>query len=76
MKIAAIEATTHRIPIQVPLLAEPITPQIVFTRVTTDTGLTGFGLTGGMQRFATRELINLSTSPSPTAVAGLTTTCT
>jgi L-alanine-DL-glutamate epimerase-like enolase superfamily enzyme len=63
MKITAIEATTHRVPIQAPLLTEPLTPQFVFVRVTTDTGLTGYGLTGGIQRFATKELINRQIAP-------------
>jgi L-alanine-DL-glutamate epimerase-like enolase superfamily enzyme len=58
VKITRVEATTHRVPVQVPLLAEPLSWPFVFVRVETDAGLTGYGLTGPLQRFATRELIN------------------
>ena len=63
MKIARIEATTHRIPVTVPLLPGPLVRELVFVRVETDDGLTGFGLTGPIQRFAVRELINREMAP-------------
>jgi L-rhamnonate dehydratase len=58
MKITRIEATSHRVPAKVPLMHEPIIREIVFVRVETDGGVTGYGLTGPIQRFAARELIN------------------
>src|ERR1700747_2925663 len=63
MKITRIEATSHRVPAKVPLLREPIMREIVFVRVETDGGVVGFGLTGPIQRFATRELINREMAP-------------
>src|SRR5262245_27273275 len=63
MKITRIEATSHRVPAKVPLLHEPIMREIVFVRVETDGGVTGYGLTGPIQRFAARELINREIAP-------------
>lgn len=63
MKITRIEATTHRVPVPVPLLGEPIVRELVFVRVETDAGLTGYGLTGPIQRFAVRELVNREIAP-------------
>ncbi|MBI2935494.1 MAG: mandelate racemase/muconate lactonizing enzyme family protein [Chloroflexi bacterium] len=63
MKIIRIEATTHRIPATVPLLREPIMREIVFVRLETDTGVAGYGLTGPIQRFAVKELINKEIAP-------------
>jgi L-alanine-DL-glutamate epimerase-like enolase superfamily enzyme len=63
MKITRVEATTHRVPVAVPLLTEPLSWPFVFVRVETDVGLTGYGLTGPLQRFATRELINAHVAP-------------
>jgi len=63
MKIAKVEATIHRLAITVPLLREPIPWRIVFVRVETDTGVTGYGVTGQVQRSATRELVNREAGP-------------
>ena len=63
MKITRIEATNHRVPAKVPLLHEPIMREIVFVRVETDAGVTGYGLTGPIQRFAVREFINREIAP-------------
>ena len=63
MKITSIHATTHNIPVPVPLLGEPIPRQIVFTTVETDEGVTGYGISGPIQRFAVRELINREVAP-------------
>lgn len=62
MKITRVEATWHQIPVTVPLLPEQ-RQRIVFVRVETDEGVTGYGLTGGTQRSATRELINREAGP-------------
>jgi L-alanine-DL-glutamate epimerase-like enolase superfamily enzyme len=79
VKITRVEATTHRVPVQVPLLAEPLSWPFVFVRVETDAGLTGYGLTGPLQRFATRELINghvasilVGRDPLPPSATGTT----
>jgi L-alanine-DL-glutamate epimerase-like enolase superfamily enzyme len=58
MKVTKVEATTHRVPARVPLLKDPLLREIVFVRVETDGGLTGYGITGPIQRFAVRELVN------------------
>ena len=63
MKITRITATTHRVPAKVPLLHEPIMREIVFVRVETDASVTGYGLTGPIQRFAVRELISKEIAP-------------
>jgi len=63
MKITRIEATSHRVPAKVPLMHQPIIREIVFVRAETDGGVTGYGLTGPIQRFAARELINREIAP-------------
>src|SRR5207247_11085621 len=63
MKITRIEATSHRVPAKVLLMHQPIIREIVFVRVETDGGVTEYGLTGPIQRFAARELINHEIAP-------------
>ncbi len=63
MKITAIKASSHSVPAAVPLLDEPIMREIVFVRIETDAGVIGYGLTGPIQRFAVRELINKEAAP-------------
>ncbi len=62
MKITKVEATCHNIPVKLPLdklLNEPV----VFVRVETDEGITGFGITTDKLRFSTREFINRELAP-------------
>ncbi len=48
MKIKDIKATAHHIVVPIPLFDEPtVTRRIIHCEVTTDTGITGYGLTGG-----------------------------
>ena len=48
MKIVGIEATAHHIEVPLPLFTRNVvTRRIVFCKVQTDEGLTGYGLTGG-----------------------------
>jgi L-alanine-DL-glutamate epimerase-like enolase superfamily enzyme len=68
MKITRIEATTHRVPVSVPLLPRPLVREFVFVRAETEAGVVGYGLTGPIQRFAVRELVR-----SPTAGASSST---
>ena len=63
MKITRIEATTHSIPVEVPMLTHKIIRPVVFTTVETDAGITGYGLTGQGQRFGVREFINREIGP-------------
>ena len=63
MKITCVEATTHSIPVHIPLLESDLNRTIVFVRVETDEGVTGYGLTGGIQRYGVKELINRELAP-------------
>lgn len=63
MRITKIEATTHDVPIHVPLLERKISRAIVFVRIETDESITGYGLTGHIQRFGVREFINRELAP-------------
>jgi len=63
VKIARVEATTHNVPVPVPLLDEPVMRPLVFCSVETDSGLTGYGITGPIQRHGVREFINREVAP-------------
>jgi len=63
MKITSVQATTHTIPIEVPLIEKTIGQRLVFARIDTEEGIVGYGLTGGIQRFAVREFINREIEP-------------
>ena len=58
MKIVGVKATTHCIPVRVPLIEEPIDREVVFVRLETDQGITGFGMTSQTLRFSVKEFIN------------------
>jgi L-rhamnonate dehydratase len=47
MKIARIEATRHLVSVEAPLLTKKLSWSLILVRVETDTGITGYGLTGG-----------------------------
>jgi L-rhamnonate dehydratase len=49
--------------VEVPLLSEKITTSVLFVRVETDEGITGYGLTRGAQRFGLREFVNRESAP-------------
>jgi L-alanine-DL-glutamate epimerase-like enolase superfamily enzyme len=53
----------HTVRVEVPLLSEKIATSVLFARVETDEGITGYGLTRGTQRFALREFINRELAP-------------
>ena len=63
MKISSVQATLHNIPVHVPLLEKTIKRPIIFVEINTDEGVTGYGLTGGMQRFGVKEFINWELAP-------------
>ncbi|MCL4535721.1 MAG: mandelate racemase/muconate lactonizing enzyme family protein [Bacteroidetes bacterium] len=63
MKITNVQASIHRIPVQVPLLSEPINRELVFVRLETDEGITGYGMTSQILRFSVREFINRELGP-------------
>ena len=68
MKITNVQATTHNVPVPVPLLDEPVMRPFVFCQVDTDAGVTGYGISGPIQRKAVREHINAELGP---LVAGM-----
>lgn len=61
--VTEVKATTHRIPVDVPLLDDPIERLVVIAEVRTEDGTVGYGLTGKKQWFAVRELINREIAP-------------
>ncbi len=63
MRITEVKATTHNVPVDVPMLDKPVMRPLVFVRVDTDEGIMGYGLTGGVQRTAVKEFINHELSP-------------
>lgn len=63
MKISSISASVHSVPVQFPLLTRPLIRRLVFVRVDTDEGLTGFGMTGQILPWSVREFINQEIAP-------------
>ena len=63
MRIARVHATTHNVPVPVPLLPAPVMRPLVFCAVETDDGTIGYGISGPIQRHAVRELINREAAP-------------
>ncbi len=64
MHITRVTASTHNVPVDVPLLKEPAHRPIVFVAIETDVGIAGYGLTAGGQRAAIKESINQELGPS------------
>jgi L-rhamnonate dehydratase len=63
LTISSVKATVHSVPVHVPLLEKNLKTQIVFVEINTDEGITGYGLTGDLQRFGVREFINHQLAP-------------
>ena len=63
LRISSVKATVHDVPVQVPFLQRNLKTQFVFVEVSTDEGITGYGLTGDLQRFGVREFINRQLAP-------------
>lgn len=63
LTIRSIEASVHSVPVRVPFLDRELSTQFVFVEITTAEGLSGFGLTGHLQSFGIRELINRQLGP-------------
>jgi L-alanine-DL-glutamate epimerase-like enolase superfamily enzyme len=63
MRIERIHASYHNVPINVPLLEEPIQRGVVFVRAETDDGATGGGLAGPILGPAVVEFINRELGP-------------
>ena len=64
MKISAIRATCHNLPVDVPYCREPQWDGIVCVRIETDEGIGGIGFTGGREnRFAMREIVARDLAP-------------
>ena len=63
LRITSVKATVHNVPVKVPLLERELKTQVVFVEINTDQGITGYGLTGDLQRFGVREFINRQLAP-------------
>ncbi|HEV2324971.1 MAG TPA: mandelate racemase/muconate lactonizing enzyme family protein [Terracidiphilus sp.] len=63
VKITSVKATIHNVPVKVPLLNRTILNPIVFVEISTDAGITGYGLTGDLQTSGVREFINQQLAP-------------
>lgn len=63
MKITRVQATTHCVQVRVPLIDETIPREIVFVRLETDQGITGYGMTSQILRFSVKEFINRELGP-------------
>ena len=63
MKITQVKATTHNIPVDVPLLNTKTYRPITFAAVETDEGIAGYGLTSAPQRSGIKEFINREVAP-------------
>jgi L-rhamnonate dehydratase len=63
LRISSVKATVHNVPVQVPLLNKTLKTPIVFVEVRTEEGITGYGLTGDLQRFGVSEFINRQLAP-------------
>ena len=63
MQITDIEATTHKVPVDLPLLDRARERRIVFVRLETDEDVTGYGFTAKPQWFGVRALINREIAP-------------
>jgi L-alanine-DL-glutamate epimerase-like enolase superfamily enzyme len=63
LRISSVKATVHNVPVHVPLLEKTVKENIVFVEVTTDEGVTGYGMTGDLQRFGVKEFINRQLAP-------------
>lgn len=63
VKITSVKATIHHVPVKVPLLNKTMMNPIVFVEVSTDAGITGYGLTGDLQVAGVREFINQQLAP-------------
>ncbi len=63
LTISSVKASVHNVPVEVPFLGRALSTQFVFVEVDTDQGITGYGLTGAIQCFAARDLINRQFAP-------------
>jgi L-alanine-DL-glutamate epimerase-like enolase superfamily enzyme len=63
MEITDVSATTHEVPIEVPLIDEPYEVPIVFVEVETDEGVTGHGATGYLWPHSTTTFVNREAAP-------------
>lgn len=61
MRITRVEATTHVIPAQIPCLAQELHQPFLMVRVSTDTGITGWGI--GNTVYSVKEIINETVGP-------------
>lgn len=62
-KIASVKASIHNVPVRVPLLNRTMMNLIVFVEIATDSGITGYGLTGDLQVNGVCEFINQQLAP-------------
>jgi L-rhamnonate dehydratase len=63
LKVTDVRATVHRVPTRPPLIDKDYPREVVFVRVETDQGVTGFGITSQILRWSVREFINRELGP-------------
>ena len=63
MEIRDVTASTHEIPINLPLLDDEYSIPLVFVQIDTDDGLSGYGLTGSLWIQAVETFVNEQVSP-------------
>ncbi len=63
MRIARVEASLHRVPVEVPLLGERRPVPVIVVRVDADAGATGYGVAGPMHPGAVLDFVNRELAP-------------
>lgn len=63
MEITDVTATTHRVPVEPPLMDEVHETTFTHVEIETDEGITGYGITGSSWQHAIRSFINREAAP-------------
>ena len=63
MQIKSVRADLFNVPVQLPLLREPIMRGLVLVRIETDNGIIGYGTAASVMNRAVKEFINSEVAP-------------